>query len=119
MSSRMVAISGVAAGAYTILIDKPGEGTSLEELPRRVTRTPTLDGGAVIYDGGARHADRDLIIEIDNATRAQADLAADMWENQTRVVVTSEAGAFEGVLSRVTNNQGNIVFNVLVETKRS
>ena len=117
--SRMVAISGVAAGTDYLVIRNPGSGTSLGELPTRRTRTPTLDGGAVIYDGGARHADRIATIEIVNATEEEAATARSLWENQTRVLIASEEGAYEGAISRVTINEAVIVINVLIESKRS
>ena len=116
---RMVSISGVASGSDYLQILNPGSGTSLGEMPTRRTRTPTLDGGAVIYDGGARHADRQATIEIVNATAAQAATARSLWENQTRVVVRSEEGAYKGAISRVNIQDAVIVINILIEEKVS
>lgn len=50
----------------------PG-ASDLRSWTRRLSRTATLDGGAVVTDGGFCQADRSLVLAIRDLTAADAD----------------------------------------------
>lgn len=88
-------------------------------LQRRVQRTGTLDGGAVLSDLGFSHGDRTLVITQSRPTKTQYDTAAILIQNyQTQVVSTGE-GCFLGAMSEVSMSQGDLIITFFVTEKLS
>ena len=61
----LISFSSIESGDFILLdmsLAPPREGN------RRLTRTATLDGGAVITDGGVTHADRSFDFTSDSGT---------------------------------------------------
>lgn len=58
-------------GHPPILTLDPG-ASDTRSRTRRITRTATLDGGAVINDGGYSEADRTMTLAVRGLTQAQA-----------------------------------------------
>ena len=108
-------------GIATIDYDEQGHIT-FDELPEsnlnppdaRVTRTPTLSGGAVIHHSGYSDSDRvfDILAEL-NATKT--DILKYIYKNFTLITIATPEGAFKGVMSRLEEQGGNVRIEFLVK----
>jgi hypothetical protein len=88
----------------------------IPEQPRRVTRTPTLDGGTAIYDGGYNFGDWTLNISIPNLTSAQHKTAEFLTQKIGRVTISTNEGMFEGIIEKYTG-AGTGEMTILVEKR--
>lgn len=102
---------------YNIIVESPGKNTSTKELSRRITRTPTLDGGAAFYYGGFTHADRTISIEIDNATGPEVAASLALITQNNNVQVQNAEGVFLCAIERVTVKDSSVSFKFLVKEK--
>lgn len=64
------------------------------EIRRRINRSPTLDGGAVVSDGGFSHGDRTLSLRWKRLDQATEDAVARMVQTYTYFAVSTRAGFF-------------------------
>ena len=102
-----------------LVLDTVPARDRLAEISRRVTRTATLDGSAVLYDNGFSHADRVLTFAVKQPSSAVvASVRALMAASGTHSIATSE-GRFSGVLERVSLDTGDLVCRFLVTSKDS
>ncbi len=84
------------------------------EGSRRLSRTATLDGGAVITDGGVTDADRSMDF---TAAQVPEDIRETLWamfQSQDMVHLSCPEGVFSGYLQKVkiTASGVNIIFMV-------
>jgi hypothetical protein len=92
--------------------------SQISDVSRRVSRTATLDGGALVVDNGYTASDatfnitpKKLTPELRNGLRRLAQL-------HSEIIVCIEEGAFLGAISSIDENQDfKIIF--LVKTKLS
>ena len=81
---------------------------------RRISRTPTLDGGAVINDGGYSEADRTLTLRLRSVTREDA-AALEQIAAYAPCRLSLDHGLYEGYVeshSFIGPKSGQIVFMV-------
>lgn len=64
------------------------------EVRRRVNRSPTLDGGAVVADGGFSHGDRTLQMRWKRVDSVLEEAVARMVATYATMVVSTRAGVF-------------------------
>lgn len=64
---------------------------------RRASRSPTLDGKAIINDGGYSEADRTISLSLRNLTQDQADTLAEIAAYPA-CTLALDHGLFEGVV---------------------
>lgn len=85
-----------------------------ETRSRRMSRTPTLDGGVAVYDTGYSAGDRDIKICVPNASREIADFMAYLVETYNLITVTVGMEAFQGVPSSYSMNKGaaELIINI-------
>jgi hypothetical protein len=63
---------------------------------RRVSRTATLDGGAVLYDTGFSAGDKTIDVTEKNASQAAIEWAEYIVSTYSTVTVTTKDGAYTG-----------------------
>jgi len=85
---------------------------------RRATRTPTLDGGASVYDTGYTPADRDILV---TTNLAHLEWLKRICQVYSRVLVTTDEGAFLAVPHRywANNNRANAEFLLIEELEET
>ena len=94
----LISFSSIDSGDFIFLdmaLAPPREGS------RRLTRTATLDGRAVITDGGVTDADRSFDF---TATQVPEDIRETLWAmfmGQDLVHLSCPEGVFAGYLQRV------------------
>lgn len=97
-----------------VVLERTEPWSRYGETRRRVSRTATLDGGAVLSDLGATEADRTLEITARRITPAQAAAAERLARTYPTVVVSTPAGCFRGALEAVLRQSDELRLTVLV-----
>jgi len=88
--------------------------SKFRDTPARVRRTKTLDGGCVIDHRGFSDGDRKFDIKafLDEDT---ADDLDNIYRNQTIVNISCREGFFEGAISRMSVDNGDLNMTFLVK----
>jgi hypothetical protein len=97
-----------------VLLVRTDAESETSAVGRRVSRTATLDGGAVITDGGCAPADKTLKVvaqQIDEATFAAVKY---LVENYSQIMVSTRDGLFVGALENLTLDGDRLLLTVLV-----
>jgi hypothetical protein len=86
---------------------------------RRISRTATLDGGAVITDGGYSDGDRTITIKQKNCAKEDVDFAKYIIENYALVVLTTEDGVFTAAPESYNVDYEVLSIKLLIKSKIS
>jgi len=90
--------------------------SNLQEFTRRMSRTATLDTGAVIDDRGYYAGDRTIEINIPSSQPAYDQLLY-IIQNYGTLLIFLPDGAFTGNMQRMKQDNGTISFSFLLETE--
>jgi hypothetical protein len=110
----LISFSAIDSGDFVFLDTNtapPREGS------RRLSRTATLDGGAVITDGGVTDADRSFDF---SAIQVPEDVRETLWtmfQSQDLVHLSCSEGVFSGYLQRVKVTASGISIGFMVYEK--
>lgn len=116
----MIQMIGIAAPSFDpfgwFVVDTVnGQSSDTAALSRRVTRTATLDGGAVVNDQGYSPADRTILVQFDAGT------SEDVVEGMRRllrlyssVVLTMADGCFLASPSAFRVTSGKATLTLLI-----
>jgi len=113
----MVSLSAPSFDLSGELILKRTEGSSLSSAARRVSRSATLDGGAVFLDRGYTDADRDLVVSAAGISQADFERATYLLESYSQLLVSTERGLFLCAPVGLRLTDGDLVFNLFVVSK--
>ena len=80
------------------------DGTRLNDVNARVSRSATLDGGCVITHHGLTRADRTLKLCV-RMSDAEYDSLVDMMSADTAFTISCHAGFFSGVIENVSEKE--------------
>ena len=90
-------------------------GSDLSASTRRVTRTATLDGQAVIIDNGYTSADSTLAIEA-ALTEAEAQRLHHLMQIYPEIIASTPEGCYLGVIESVRQGRdGSIAISFLIQ----
>ena len=114
-------IIGIASSSYladgaAILSVLPK--TDIRKGERRVSRTKTLDGGAVITDSGYADGDRTFTLEIESSLAMWQKLWA-IFKAATLLTVTTDDGCFSAAASSIKDDGNVITIETLIKAKLS
>jgi len=112
---KIITISSPVADVLGVVVVKVTAGTTTDTVSRRVTRSATLDGGAVFVDGGQTEADETINIDLQGIEKTVYDNLSRMVKLYPRLVVASEDGVFYAAPNRLTSD----LLTLLVENKDS
>jgi hypothetical protein len=110
----LISFSTIGLGDYVFLdmsTAPPREGS------RRLSRTATLDGGAVITDGGVTDADRGFDF---TTTQVPEDIREALWamfQREDLVHLSCPEGVFSGYLQRVKITASGVNISFMVYEK--
>jgi len=93
--------------------------SDLYKNSRRVSRTPTLDGGCVITDQGFSHGDRTLTITKKNISPFKAERVWYLFKTYSLIQVSFHDGCFIGAIQDTRLNEGNLQMKILIKEKIS
>lgn len=100
-------------GGRTVYIE-PGAKEQLNQGERRATRTPTLDGAAVVYDAGYAVADQTYLIQVRENTSYVGNWFAYLVKTYNLIRVTTSEGVFNAVPSRWYVEKGIATLETLI-----
>ncbi len=90
-------------------------GSDLSASTRRVTRTATLDGQAVIIDNGYTSADSTLAIEA-ALTEAEAQRLHHLMQIYPEIIASTPDGCYLGVIDSVRQGRdGRLAISFLIQ----
>jgi hypothetical protein len=110
----MIALSTIEAGDCIVLNTN---SHPVKENTRRLSRTPTLDGGAVITDGGWSEADRNLDFTVKQVPDYLRDALWAMYLGESRVHLACPEGVFAGYLQRIRIAGADVTVSFMVQEK--
>jgi len=84
---------------------------------RRISRTATLDGGAVITDGGVTDADRSFDFTAIQALEDTIETLWAMFQAEDLVHLSCPEGVFSGYLQRVKITASGVNISFMVYEK--
>jgi len=82
---------------------------------RRVTRTKTLDGGVVLFDGGYTPGDRTVTVQLDAPSQLTVDAVRYVFQAYAKVLLFLSDGAFIAAPSTMTETAGRVRVSFLLE----
>jgi hypothetical protein len=110
----MIALSTIEAGDCIVLnIDRE----PVRENTRRLSRTATLDGGAVITDSGWSDADRSFEFSVKQVPDYLRDALWAMYLGESRVHLACPEGVFAGYLQRIRIAGADVTVSFMVQEK--
>lgn len=114
---------GIAALEFSLtgslILERADAKSRLWDRNRRVTRTATLDGSAVLTDIGYSDTDRTFTIVEPKASEAVVTLVAALQEDYATILVVTREGAFRGAIKAMGVQDGDLTITFLVIEKLS
>ena len=107
----LISISAIESGDFVFLdtnTPPPREGS------RRLSRTATLDGGAVITDGGVTDADRSFDFTAIQVPEEIRETLWAMFQSQDLVHLSCPEGVFSGYLQKVRITTSDVSLSFMV-----
>jgi hypothetical protein len=109
----MIILAAKNSPNYQPISMTPLPGSDLETLPVRVTRTPTIDGAAVVSHFGMSEADITFTINAQLTAEENERLAA-MMNNDTSFLLSVDNGFYEGAIESRSGDGGKVDIKFLV-----
>ena len=114
----MIAISMTVSDSSGHIVLYDTSRCDFGDMPARVSRQATLDGGAVITHSGVSHGDRTLRVEC-MVTAAQETTLKYIHQNSTSILVSIQDGVFLGAFSDFNIQNGKFKATILIKSKES
>lgn len=111
----MISITTITYDLRGLLALQEDPGSDLKSNARRVSRTPTLDGGCSITDQGFSHSDRTLEIRKTGISQDDADRLWYLFRTYSLVRVSIADGCFQAAISDVKITGGNLRAKILIK----
>ena len=121
---------GIDARTFDIdgsfLFDIDEKESDIQEAPRRVSRTATLDGNAAVTDFGFSHGDRDLTLVFDadkifmsSQLLTIREIIDKLWlffRTYSEIALTLPDGVYNASINRYSNKFGRVSLKILIES---
>jgi hypothetical protein len=114
----MITISTLTQNSAGHMVIHEKKSSDMDNLPGRVTRTKTLDGGVYISHSGVADGDRTLNVIADLSESDRARLV-NIHKTETFVRVSTIDGVYQAVISSVHRNKSDTVITILIKEKES
>jgi hypothetical protein len=105
-------------GARTLYLSSESR-ESINQGGRRVTRTKTLDGAAVVYDAGYAVADLTWLLTVEAKSVTVGAYLAMLVKTYNEVRICTDDGVFLAVPSRWRESQGKATLEALIIEKET
>lgn len=116
LRSSMLSISMTTADILGNVIINSIAFSDIDNIKTRVSRSATLDGGAVIVNSGVSHGDRTFQIS-EKVLRSDAEKLKYIQENSVSVSCSTPEGLFLGVISETDYINGILRATILIKSK--
>ncbi len=114
----MIAISTLTQNSDGHLVIHEKKSSDMNNLPGRVSRTKTLDGGVYINHSGVADGDRTLSV-IASMTETDRARLVNIHKTETFIRVTTSDGVYQAAISSVRRNNADTVITILIKEKES
>jgi hypothetical protein len=110
----MISITKITQATNPIIVIREGAGSKIKDAAARVSRTATLNGGAIIDHQGYSDGDRTFQITalIDQSVE---NTLWNLLKTQTFVNISTRDGFFYGVISFMSVNYGKLKMTLLAK----
>lgn len=116
----MVVISTIDFNpAGSLVLQEDAAKSDLRSVSRRLSRSATLDGGAVLDDAGFSDGDRTINLSLSEVTGDQYSTLRDMATLFSGHLIATVDGVFSGGIDSLQAAQGETTLRFLVESKVS
>jgi hypothetical protein len=114
----LIAITAVNFSLSGNVLFDATEDSDVGTTVRRVSRTATLDGGAVLSDMGFSHADRTFRINSKGPlSQDDVGILRTMHREHSLVNCAIPEGVFQGVVNQFRDDSGFVEMSFLVKAK--
>lgn len=111
-----IGLRKITAEAGSAVILRDDSKSKIKTYNPRVSRSPTLDGGAVIENLGYSDGDRELKLVSMVGAEQQAKLES-MVKDETYLVVSTRDGVFYGAINGMIADRGEVTINFLAQER--
>ena len=115
----MVVISTVSSNENGSVKIYENHESKIRDASARVSRSATLDGGAVITHNGFCDGDLQFDIRTNRLTQTEAEQLWDLFTDETQLIASTELGVYVGAIERLKIDRGDVRFVFLVKEKIS
>jgi hypothetical protein len=115
----MIIITTTTSNANAPIRIHEGTGTSYGTLYPRVSRSGTLDGGAVIAHLGYSEGDRTIIVAAHDMSVADRETLRDLVKSETLFILSCREGCFLGAIESYRYDQDPVRIVFLVKSSET
>lgn len=112
----MLSISMTTADILGNVIINSIAFSDIDNIKTRMSRSATLDGGAVIVNSGVSQGDRTFQIS-EKVPRGDAEKVKYIQENSVSVLCSTKEGLFLGAISETDYTNGTLKTTILIKEK--
>lgn len=111
-----IGLKKITAEAGSAVLIRDDSRTSIKSYRPRVTRSPTLDGGAVIYNLGYSDGDREITVVslVDSATEEKL---RSMVQDELFIIISTRDGVFYGSIDSMQVDRGSLNLKFLAQER--
>jgi hypothetical protein len=110
----MISITKVNAEADAAVVFNEGPRSQIRRHANRVSRTATLDGGAVIDTQGYSVGDRTIIIRA-SLIESIADKLWALFKSELYINISTNDGYFYGSIGEMEIDRGKLLMIILIK----
>lgn len=114
MPMPIISISKVTGDATGFLKFRPSPKSEFKKSQARVSRSATLDGGAVIDHQGVCDGDREFTIRT-VLDETDSETLKSLYEDNTFLLIAVDGGVYYGAISRLNIDRGDVSLTFLVQ----
>jgi hypothetical protein len=98
---------------------KLADASELKTNARRISRTATLDGGALIVDGGFSDADRTFAVNYQDLSEADELALWEIFKDYPLVTMSTDEGCFSVAIETMRAKNGSGSLNIFFKERMS
>jgi hypothetical protein len=111
-----IGLKKITAEAGSAVLIRDDSRSTMKDYRPRVTRSPTLDGGAVIYNLGYSDGDRDISI-VSMVDPETEEKLRSMVQDELFVIVSTRDGVFYGSIDAMVVDRGILNLKFLAQER--
>jgi hypothetical protein len=103
----MISLTSKTGSSQGVIFQEAAD-SKLSEFEPRLSKAKALDGRTIFDHRGLQTGDRELEIKAKNLSEETTALLEALVENETFVNLSCKSGFFEGAISRLSIENGNV-----------
>ena len=85
----------------------------------RLSRSATLDGGAVLTNSGFSDGDRNILVRKDYISKTEADKIWSLFQTEPFILISIEDGVYYGAMKTVRIRNGALSMLIYIKNKEN